>query len=369
MNSDIIRTLAILPLSLEGRSVFLSSAFLEMADTLAARGARIHVSDDNSQADIVLVDDLQEQRNPFLHLDLLSTKTRNTLVLRLRGKMTMTWPLNGARLVLWPARRKGQAKQAFYFSPELLHQYMKALRQDFAFVETHNTEDGFLVVAHKRKIAHLVILAGLPAIGKSTLLQHLRSSEGRGLGRQLGFDAGNIWHFTNYATMLKPTETTFENVFLQYNISAPLTHGQLHRYEFGLRDLIGTADKVTIATMWADAKMLLERYSRERIPKTDEREADYKKRRLGTKETDISGGRGPMGILTRLGWHKRSSHMRKKEERFLSLYSNQDALLELYSGWFKFIQSLNCSRKVITQSPSYEAIDLSKWQEKLKSDA
>jgi hypothetical protein len=310
-------------------------------------------------------------------LDRLAVRTRKTLILKLsapgsaqklKQRMVSAWPLREASLVLWPAQRKGQAKQAFYFSQELLQQYMKGLRQDFASIEMHKTEDGLLVVARKRKIANLVILAGLPAIGKSTLLQHLRSSEGNGLGRQLGFDAGATWHFTNYATLLKPTETTLENVFLQYNISAPLTHGQLHRYEFGLRDLIGTADKVTVATIWADAETLRKRYSQERIPKADEGEAGYKKRRFSTKETDISGGRGSMGLLARLGWHRRSSHMRKKEERFLSLYSNQEALLELYSGWFKFIQSLNCSCVVITQSPNYEAVDLSKWQEKLKAN-
>jgi hypothetical protein len=369
MNTDLLRALEILPLSLDGQSVLLSGEFLEMADTLAARGAKLHVGDDNAQADIVLADDLQEQRNPFLHLDLLSAKTRKALILRVKRKMAPTWPLSGASLVLWPARRKAQAKQAFYFSPQLLQQYMKGLRQDFASIEMRNVEDGLLIVAYKRKIANLVILAGLPAIGKSTLLQYLRGSEGGELGRQLDFDAGATWSFTNYANMLKPTETMIENVFLQYNISAPLTHGQLHRYEFGLRDLIGTADKVTIATMWADAKMLLERYSRERIPKADEGEAGYKKRRLGTKEADISGRRSPMSLLARLGLHRRSSHMRKKEERFLSLYSDQEALLELYSAWFRFIRTLNCRCMVITQSPDYEAVDFLKWQKKLKPDA
>ncbi len=282
--------------------------------------------------------------------------------------MTPAWPLSEASLVLWPARRKGQAKQAFYFSQQLLQQYMKGLRQDFASIEIHRTEDGLLVVAHKRRIANLVILAGLPAIGKSTLLQYLRSGEGSDLAQQLGFDAGITWHFTNYASMLKPTAANLENVFLQYNISAPLTHGPLHRYEFGLRDLIGTADKVTIATIWADAKTLLERYSKERIPKADEGEAGYKKRRLSTKETDISGGRGSISLLARLGWHRRSSHMKKKEERFLSLYSDRHALLALYSGWFTFLQSSNCRCKVVTQSPNYEAVDLLQWQEKLKSN-
>jgi hypothetical protein len=368
MNTNLLRALDFLPSVLDGQSVLLTGAFQQLANDVQARGASILSANHNAQADIILADDLQMQRNPLLHLDLLSAKTRKTLVLRLRRRMMPAWPLSGASLVLWPARRKGQAKQAFYFSPELLRQYMKGLRQDFAFVETQNTDDGLLVVAHKRKIANLVILAGLPAIGKSTLLQHLRSSEGNGLGRQLGFDAGIAWHFTNYATLLKPTETMLENVFLQYNFSAPLTHGQLHRYEFGIRDLVGTADKVTVATMWANAETLLERYSKERIPKADEGEAGYKKRRLSTKEADISEGRGSMGLLARLGWHRRSSHMKKKEQRFLSLYSNREALQELYSGWFKFIQSLNCSCVVVTQSPNYEAVDLSQWQEKLKSN-
>jgi len=363
----------LLPGDLRGRSILIAGTDASVAELCQVRGGIVFTLSDASPArnDFVVAGDICSDRNPLARLDKMIAATGDTLfvdlsVERLSGAspMRFMWSGMGAfpAIALWPPGRRGPAQQTFHFTESFLLQYLKVLRQDFATVTLHRLKSRIIVIAKRRRIGELHILAGVPAIGKSTLLQKLRTPEGKDLAMRLHLDLSEPWTFATYTSLLKDTAQSLDRVLVQYNYSSPLTHGSLHRFEYGILDLMQSAARVRVTTMWLPAEKLKARYQAGRVPENMSSGAEFKRRRIATKEADVSGGRKMKGLLSRLGIHVRSAHIRRKTDRFVGLYSSQDALNQQFQAWLKFAEANGANTSVLLQDPVYEVISVTEWK-------
>lgn len=121
----------------------------------------------------------------------------------------------------------------------------------FEPVAVRRTPDrGRLIVANRRRIDHLTVIAGPTSSGKSTLYRQLDS-----VRDELGLPPRDSTYITASAARELPAGR-HEHVVLHYDLLRPF-HGRLHSYERDIAtDLISAAARVTFVTIVADPERL-----------------------------------------------------------------------------------------------------------------
>lgn len=179
----------------------------------------------------------------------------------------------------------------------------------------------FIAKARKRRINHLFVVAGVPASGKSTLIERLLSGCERQLAGSIGFEPSRSWHdFRQLDASGQASEAP--DVILHYNISKALVHGDLYLHDRALVDLMQVSQSITIVTLWCSPAVLLERYEQGRM--------------------HSSGFRG------------RLRRRRKKTRKLRELYKNPDALSQLFRDWFSFCRRHGAHTAIVSESGSYQ---------------
>jgi len=282
------------------------------------------------------------------------------------GKLAYPLLKQLAGMFLVPANRKKGMDQAFFIGRKLTAAFIKSMRQDFASLErldgARAGED--LFIARKRRIGHLYILAGVNAVGKSTLLDKLRSSQRNDVADMLDFDLTRPWLFTTYAHLLKNSDVQHHPyLMVQYNITAPLVHGTMHGHHHGLLDLILCAEKTTVATMWLDPERQRERYFSDRIP-TSVFSPQLHAKRKTAKHLDVHGREGGFSEKTVRPnlFYFRSPYTRRKAERLMGLYGNSQSFIDMYAEWFDFVEQHADLAPVLFQEPSYRVASIADWR-------
>ena len=328
--------------------------------------------------DIVLCcGSLHQARNPLSVLDKLIAATRETLILQLTLRegsiLSRDRSIVGKgvlqrmpALFLAPWKRKHGVDQSFYMTEAAAVALLKTLRQDFARVEVHRS--GTLrpvIVARKRRIEHLHIIAGVNAIGKSTLLDKLRLGKQSEVADQMRIDLSKPWYFTTYAHLLRETDETFDFLVAQYNITAPLVHGTLHGNHHGLQDLIQSAKHVDVTTMWLSPEEQRKRYHADRVPDKLFSPELYKRRKIA-KLRDVHGRTHKAAKENPLRgmFYVRSAYTRRKAGRLLDIYGDRQTYLNMYDDWFDFLDHLPVEARVLYQQPEYHAVSIDEWRQR-----
>ena len=257
---------------------------------------------------------LHHLRNPLATIDKLIAATREVLVLEVAGfsfrdrrHNHLLLPVAAllSRLPLLYVARK--SSQTFFISLEAIKVLLLEKRADFARVEVVRTgpKGRPIIFAHRRRIGKLLIVAGLPASGKSTLISHLQSDRGQSFASEIGVKDIVSWRLLKFGNLDKDREPAMGNVVVHYNISKHLIDGDIYLHINALTDLMSIAENVTIVTLATPRNRLLEQFKKFRGYKAE--------RILSSKRT------------------------RKKTKRLLELFQNRVALNELYSDWFRFV--------------------------------
>ena len=256
---------------------------------------------------------LHHLRNPLAAIDKLIAATREVLVLEVAGFSLrdrrhnhLYWPFAAllSRLPLFYVARR--SSQTFFISLEAIKVLLLEKRADFARVEVVRGPKGRpIVFAYRRQIKKLLVVAGLPASGKSTLINHLQSSVGESLASEIGVEDVAEWKLLKFGELGKDREPVLGDVVVHYNISKHLIDGDIYLHDNALADLMSVANSVTIVTLAPPRKRLLEQFQKFRGYKAN--------RMLSRKRT------------------------RKKIKRLSELIQNRVAMNELYSDWFHFV--------------------------------
>lgn len=253
---------------------------------------------------------LHHLRNPLAALDRLIAATRERLVIETAGFAGRDRRKNGVWLWMVPLLSRlpvlllaRASSQTFFITTKALEVLLLEKRADIARVDV--TRAGHkgrpILIAHRRRIRHLVVVAGLPAAGKSTLIEHLRSGGDAEMARRAGFDPALDWRVVHFGRLGENDEPDMGNVILHYNISGRMVTGDIYKFTHALPELMSVAERVTVLTLACPRKRLLAQFEEGRLPKA----------------------RGLFGRKA----------VRKKMARLLELYRNDKALDGVYGDW------------------------------------
>lgn len=282
---------------------------------------------------VLLLDVLQHARDPLAVLAKATRWTTQRLVLELPGfldpgmkgylQRTFGWrrrhlrwleplPLIG---VGWGGGVNRDREQTFVFTPGAVKRLLLEQRRVFARLEIHPSpkRGRFLAIAHRRRIEHLVIVAGVTGAGKSRLCERLVAAAEAPLRARLGLDPQAAWRWVDGHAIGTLNEPEIAHLVLHYDLLRPRRGGaRTYRRDEAL-DLLACAAHASVLTLTPPSALLVERL-------------DARCRALGS---------GP-----------RVDDAREA----LTLYRRPEALRGLYQEWADFCRSQQLPQRFIDSS-------------------
>ncbi|MEX2298759.1 MAG: methyltransferase domain-containing protein [Dongiaceae bacterium] len=221
--------------------------------------------------------------------------------------------------------------QTFFITEKAIETLLMAHRASFAKIDFIDTghKGRYIAVAHKRRIGHLVVVAGLQASGKSTLIDEILSKSGSSIAKHIELDPSKDWAVQRFGSLVENREAEQPNLILHYNISKHLIDGDLFHHSRALADVMATAEKVTIVTVWCPRERLLQQFREGRTGK-------HKKTML-------------------------SHQHRKKIKQLSALYESETALQTMFDEWFAFVKRRLDPGFVVEYDNGYRVSTLAAW--------
>jgi len=214
---------------------------------------------------------LHYMKDPIAALDKLVKLTGETLILELaslgrRDRRNLglsrwqSWFLTRFP-VMAVGGRHSQAR--FFFTRSGIVNLLQFQRNHFAQVRIVDSgfRDRFIVIARRRRIEHLVIVAGPTAAGKSTLTQAMASGHVPELAESLGIKSLHGWRIADANAIAEISEPELEGLVLNYDFLLPFLRGAKSYRDYQVFDLLETARKVSFVTLWTPPERLTRQLS------------------------------------------------------------------------------------------------------------
>jgi hypothetical protein len=286
---------------------------------------------------VVCLDRLHRLRNPLSALEKLIDLTRKVLIVEITLRSSTNSSANRlSNLVrrifaVFPAifvggwkRRDWDAADRFFVTRRAFHTLVT--RHRFSIAKTDFLPIGvgrFIAVARKRQIKNLIIVAGVPTSGKSTLISRLLAGNAPEVARRLQMKTTEQWVSVGYGDVPHITEPIVGNMILHFNITTPVLDSDYLGYDGGLLDLIRAAERFSAITLWCPPLQLSQRYRAYRVKAAR--------------------------------FHRKRVRQNRKHAKLLSLYDQPDALMHLFAQWFAFL-SQHCPDVAILESEGVDRI-------------
>ncbi len=287
---------------------------------------------------VLCLDLLGDVRDPLGVLDRLVERTRKRLVLEVAGPRR-----ESGRAAAWIRHRilsrspvvtvgrsgsshRVQGEHRFRFSHGALENLLLHQRGVFARLRSHPSADGesVLVVAERLRVGDLLLVAGPTSSGKSTLIEKIQTGDAPALCEHLGLSDGAAWPMMSAFDMGRQREPEVARALFHYDTLRPfMRSAHVHARDVTL-DVLRTADRVRVLTIWTPPSVLRQRF--------DEEEARGK-------------GRG-----------KR----RRKEIR--RLFDDPDRVVDHYREWFAFCRSRGLDVTVVLPLEGMACIPVEQWE-------
>ncbi|GEM_PF-1263160 len=244
---------------------------------------------------VLFLNVLHHCRRPVAALDRLISLTEERLVLQVAGLEDENARRRLRRLGAdWYVRRKlprlplvfvgkggveEKAEEQFYFtSPALLNLLMRQ-RQAFARIEARLTpiRHRRLLIAHRRRVGRLLLVAGPLAAGKTTLAERLRRGEAPEIAGALDLGDPSGWAHLDPERRLTDERIWIERLIFEYDTNRPWRRdGGTHARDEALEVLDGARER-RVALALAPARVLLGRLDQE-IERAERRKGKPSKR-------------------------------------------------------------------------------------------
>lgn len=237
-------------------------------------------------------------KDPIRGLDNLVRATRERLILEIAGLENHTArkllfgrgllgklyrPSLGRRpLAVIGGGRKARYDELFFFTPKALEHLLLGHRHTLARVTTRPSafRGRFVVEAWKRRFDELLLVAGLPGSGKSTVCQALRGGEQSELARDLGIARPAEWVFTGPVILDELSEPHVPRVLFHYDLLRGSALANCGFERDAALEVVDCAERVRAVMVWADPGLLRERLvARWRADHGDESSAKARRER------------------------------------------------------------------------------------------
>lgn len=295
---------------------------------------------------------LHHMRDPIAVLDKLIRMTGETLILEIatpegpdRDKFGLSVRrsrgIAGLPVILVGESRTLDAAVTpprFSFTRSAITNLLSAHRNHFARIDVLRSElkDRFIVMAQRRQIDHLVVLAGPMASGKSILIKRIQNGGLPEVGARLRVDDLATWPYAAAHALAKLTTPRLRRLILHYEFTRPYRRrAKTHERDEAL-GILEAAREVSFVTLWTPPPRLVQQHT-----------AQIKKH----SATGAARWAGPLvrryvperllAGLARLPVVGRGVRwlMREPSKRVLDVlrvYHQPDKVVELYDRWFAF---------------------------------
>jgi hypothetical protein len=284
-------------------------------------------------------------RDPFLLLDRLVDASRERLALDLDGAAQLErelrlrwwhkWLLRGLQdvpLVFVNRQPLRQARQPYYLSAPALLCLLREHRAVFHSVALHRVPGAQrqLVVADRRRIARLIVIAGPTSSGKSTLIARLREGQAPAIEERLGLAGHPDWESAHVHDIASDTREELPTVVMHYDFLARLLRNDEAFRHRAFVDVARCARELVVVTLWTDPRHLREQF----------------------EQSEIRGYVNSRGV----------EPTNPKTLQLARDYQDPQAIIEYYASWFRFVSTMPGDHLVLTQALQPEFLSLDQWR-------
>jgi 2-polyprenyl-3-methyl-5-hydroxy-6-metoxy-1,4-benzoquinol methylase len=259
---------------------------------------------------VICLNVLHYVKDPIATLDRLIRLTGETLIIELaslgrrdrRNLGLSRW--QSWFLARFPVMAVGgrHSHMKFFFTRSGIVNLLRFQRHHFAQVHIVDSgfRDRFIVVARRRRIRHLVIVAGPTSAGKATLIEAMAGGRVPELAAALGIKNLEGWRTGDAGAVGDIAEPDLEGLVLNYDFMFPYLRGTRSYADDPVFQLFETARKVSLVTLWTPPE------------------------RLARQLSDDGA---------------RSSLPKKMLRQLLEIGRRPSEILKFYEGWMKFCEA------------------------------
>lgn len=287
---------------------------------------------------------LHHLKAPIALLDRLIPRARESLVLEVAGLGShdrrklrigrLSQILLARAPVVYVGRNGTSGRhggQKFFITPGALEHLLVYQRNMFARLRHHPSphKGRYIMIADRRQIADLILVAGPTSSGKSRLIERLGAGAEPGIARHLGIDEPGAWPAMNAFDLLEPQEPRAERLLFHYDTLRPfMRSAHVHAGDEAL-DILDCARRVRVLTIWNPPARLLAQYE-QAVIKSEARK----------------------GVLR--------GHGRKA--RIHALYRDPAQIVAHFRAWFGFCRARGLETWVVLAHEGLRCIGVEEWE-------
>ena len=227
-------------------------------------------------------------------------------------------------------KREGFSGQKFFLTELAVIHLLQYQRCVFARVTAMASEHKgrFTVVAEKRIVDDLIVIAGPTSSGKSTLIDRLKAGEEPALAKHLGLaDVANVPAY-NAFDLIAPREPNLKKLLFHYDLLRPFGRSaHVHGRDEAL-DILRSGKRVRVLTIYVSPEKLKAQLEKAVInPKT--------------KDGKFRGN--------------------QRKAKIYAMYADPKKIHGWYRDWFAYCKSRDVEMEVVLPGESMKCISVEEW--------
>lgn len=234
-------------------------------------------------------------------------------------------------------KRAGFSGQKFFFTQDaILHllQYQRCVFAQVSAVPSQH-KGRFTVIAEKRRIEDLIVIAGPTSSGKSTLIDRLRGGKEPDLARYLELDDPVSIPAYNAFDLIEPRPPQLERLFFHYDLLRPFKRSaHVHGRDEAL-DILGSGRRVRVLTIYIPPERLRAQLEEAVI----------------TRKTRRGKFRG-----------------NRRKAAIYEMYADSDRVHGWYQDFFTYCESRGVEVEIVLPAESMRCISVEEWQDRIAGE-
>jgi SAM-dependent methyltransferase len=288
---------------------------------------------------------LTRVRDPFSLLDRLIDLSNERLVLDIAGiaqqaakELRLRWwhrlLLRGLRdvpLVFVNRLPLRQARQRYFLSSSAVLCLLREHRSAFYQVDLIPSarENRHLVVAEKRRIGRLIVIAGPTSSGKSTLIAALREGKAHAIADRLVITGQSDWESLNAHEIASDTRAELSTIVMHYDFLARLQRKVQASKHRTFLDVARCARELVVLTLWTEPQRLQQQFEQGEIH----------------------------GYVS----HRGAEPTNPKTLRLQRDYQDPRTVVDYYVRWLEFVSTLPGDHLVLSQLSQPQFFSIEQW--------